>query len=308
MASVPVVPLWVCGVATQLLSLSLASFGQTLQRYSHRAKSSQALLKGGGISLFVVSGPISMTSYLWAPISSITVLGALRSPLLAILALWFLGEKIDGKCWHGICLSVAGSWFGVLSAPKEKLHPLSNPMEFYTPAVVAYLSAVVPSYLVMLVVVMRSMKFKQMIWTIPFLSAVSFNVQVLYSDVVGRLSLTGFEGPRFWSQPSAVFVVFVIAATALLQLQLSVVGVDHHPPHRLIPVANGLSAAITFVQSVFVVHEFENISNWRAVGWALSALLGIWGSALVARSGEEHGASPSKAEPLLGTSEVDVRC
>jgi len=138
--------LWL-GVGLGVLAATSASAGQTLQHLS-KLRVQKLEVKPppwcrptwwAGQGLYTMANWFDVASLIFAPMSIIIVIYALRLPMVALMAAVILHANVSRACALGIGIIGAAAGISLVYAPKDKSSPFSRPTDFFTTPTVVYL-------------------------------------------------------------------------------------------------------------------------------------------------------------------------
>lgn len=210
----------------------------------------------------------NFTAYAFVPASLVTPLGALSVLVTAILASYFLNEKLNllGKMSCLLCL--LGSTITVLHAPEEgKVDSLDELAEYLAqPAFVAYLLFVI------------TLSTVSIFWLEPKYGATNVFVYITICSVIGSLSVMAAKGVglaivRTWSGEANEFtngLTYVALANMVVciavQMNYLNKALDTYNTSVVSPIYYVFFTTFVMIASGILYGEFSNMTWFNIVG------------------------------------------
>jgi len=299
---------WI-GIMLGVGAASSASLGQTLQRLSRlRAEKLEVMPPPWrrpiwylGQLLYTVANWLDVASLVYAPMSVIITIYALRLPMVAVMAALILRSTVTRRAALGIGIIAATAGTSMLTAPKEQNSPFESPKDFFTPAIVFYL---VVSFSVWIFVgftywreqrqagnptaafdspLLRSMR-------IPLITAWVMTCGHMFNAGLGRLE----EGVN-WFQLEWIWLPITIATFSVAGGLLNLVGVENQCTHILIPMVFGFGAFFMGLQGM-LFGEFEHATRMQTLFWSLGLVGAVIGTVVVSRQDDSDARTVGGAD------------
>lgn len=311
-----------------LSNCALSALGFTLQRKSHllNQKHDADLSRSGesdsgpaahscqmmwviGVILYISASVPDVVSYAMVPQVVCSTMSCFRLVLVAVLAHFFLNEKVQRREVLGMTSCIIGTFLCLAYGPKpSEEERVAEAGDFYHPEVYSYLMVCLFSLLSLLLLEhsdllgLPSLPNAAHYLILPVTTGLAFGMEKVFNTEIGFVRLPADLPMGFFKEPQFLTMGAAILALGLTDLYLNLRGAQKMPVQIFIPTAFAFCTSLQFLQSVFVFGELNEMDTKDAVLSMMGACASLVGAVVIQPPRIEE--NPSSKYALIPVDEI----
>eukprot|EP00003_Mantamonas_plastica_P029202 TRINITY_DN687_c1_g1_i2.p1 TRINITY_DN687_c1_g1~~TRINITY_DN687_c1_g1_i2.p1 ORF type:complete len:463 (+),score=138.78 TRINITY_DN687_c1_g1_i2:139-1389(+) len=259
-----------------------------------------------GIVLMMCGETGNFTAFSFAPVHVIAPLGAVSVISNAVIASYFLNEKMRIRDVWGIAVAVVGTTIIVIASPdKDPDITAATLLDYMSSAIfILYLIGIMAGIGYLLHLSKQGMADKYVIVNIGICSLIG-SITVMSSKGVSTFLRLTIGGHSQLNQPIFYFLVLIAAATAVLQVRFLNKAMEKFGSTEVVPVFYVTFTMCSIAGGIVLYREFAKIGFIQLVGFFIGCCCTFAGVYLITSNRHEQAYHVIPADDFMNSQDVD---